>query len=125
MTGLKEAIKVHEILVEKYGGKSGIRDLGALESAINRPYATFHSEELYPTAIDKATALIESIVVNHPFIDGNKRTGYVLMRLLLMEQGFDISATEEDKYKFVISIASGGIKTEDIREWIKSHVVRQ
>ena len=122
MITVKEAIKIHKILIEEFGGTNGIRDTGALESAINRPYATFNSAELYPDPVEKATAIIESIIVKHPFVDGNKRVGYVLMRLLLLKQGYDIRASEEEKYSFVIGIASGQWKTEHIRIWLQEHV---
>ena len=76
-------------------------------------------------SIYKASALIESILINHPFIDGNKRTGYVAMRSFLISNGLDIDATQEEKYEFVINIASGKIRLEDISEWLASHIVEQ
>lgn len=92
MISIEEALQVHELMIREFGGASGIRDKGALESALARPFATFDGEDLLQSPEEKATALIESILINHPFIDGNKRTGYVLMRLLLMEAGWDIHA---------------------------------
>jgi death on curing protein len=77
MISIKEAEQIHKILIDTFGGAHGIRDLSALESALSRPFQTFDDKELYPTAIDKAAALAESILNNHPFVDGNKRTGYV------------------------------------------------
>src|SRR5215217_7755987 len=71
-----------------------IRDRGILESALNRPYATFDKNELYPHATDKAAAILESLVANHPFIDGNKRIGYVMMRLTLLENKLDLAANQ-------------------------------
>jgi len=123
MITINEVLSIHKVLVEKFGGGSGIRDMNGLLSAISRPYSTFDNVELYPEPLDKAAALIESIVKNHPFVDGNKRTGYVLMRLLLMKEGYDIKATQDEKYMFVISIASGDYKTDDIRMWIQQHLV--
>ncbi len=76
MISLKEVEGIHEILIDKFGGSTGIRDWGALESAINRPYQTFDQKELYPNSVDKAAAIFESLISNHPFIDGNKRTAY-------------------------------------------------
>lgn len=70
-----------------------------------------------------ASTLIESILNNHPFIDGNKRTGYVLMRLFLLRYGRDINASQEDKYEFVINIASGKIRFEEIVSWLEKHSV--
>ena len=86
-----------------------------------RPFQTFDNKELYPTPIDKAASLLESIVSNHPFIDGNKRTAYVLARLFLLQNRMDIKASQQDKYEFVMSIASGKMKFEEIVSWIDKH----
>lgn len=91
----------------KICGLKGIRDHGILESAINRPYHTFDGTALYLSEIEKAAAIFESIVKNHPFIDGNKRTAYILMRVMLLHGGKDISASEDEKYEFVIQSAKG------------------
>jgi death-on-curing protein len=93
-----------------------------LKSALARPFQTFDQVDLYNSPTEKAAALIESIVSNHPFVDGNKRTGYVLMRLLLMENGLDIKADQITKYDFVIRIASGEISHQQIVEWINNHI---
>jgi len=119
MIDLGDAIRIQEILIDKFGGSKGIRDIHLLESALSRPFQTFDSKDLYPHPIDKAASLIESILINHPFIDGNKRIGYVLMRLLLLDYGFDIQASEDEKYDFVISIAKGDYRFDDIVKWIK------
>ena len=114
-----EAEQVHNILIQQFGGGKGIRDLGALESALSRPFQKFDNRDLYESIIDKAAALIESIITNRPFVDGNKRTGYVLMRLFLNKNGIDISATQEEKYNFVIKIAAGKSNFNDIVYWLK------
>ncbi|MBK6265068.1 type II toxin-antitoxin system death-on-curing family toxin [Marivirga sp. S37H4] len=117
MISKKEVLKIHSILIDQFGGSHGVRDYDLLDSAINRPMATFGNEELYPTPIDKAAAILESIVKNHPFIDGNKRTGYVLARLLLLQSQLDINVSQEEKYKMVISISTGKMNFEQIRDW--------
>lgn len=119
MIFLNEVLAIHDILIERFGGARGVRDQGALESAINRPYQTFDGEELYPTSTDKAAAIFESIISNHPFIDGNKRTAYVLMRLFLKQDSLDIEATEDEKFDFVIRSAKGELKFDEIKTWIK------
>jgi death-on-curing protein len=118
MISIENAIKIQNVLIDKFGGTSGVRDKKLLESALARPYQTFDKKELYKSPIEKASALIESIITNHPFIDGNKRFGYVAMRLLLLEAGLDIKATEDKKYEFVISIAKGELKFSGICDWI-------
>lgn len=118
MIDLSEVEKIHDILIEKFGGAKGIRDKGLLESSINRPYQTFDGQELYPDPVDKAAAIFESIVTNHPFIDGNKRTAYVLMRLMLKNYSIDINIGQNEKYDFVIKAASEHMTFDQIRTWI-------
>ena len=125
MIVLQEIKDLHKTLIELFGGSIGIRDLESLKSAISRPFQTFENKDLYPSTIQKAAALIESIVSNHPFIDGNKRTGYVTMRIFLISNGFDIKATQDEKYQFVIAIASGKLKLDKINEWLEEHIIEQ
>src|SRR6185436_18694256 len=118
MISLAEVEKIHDILIEKFGGLKGIRDHGILDSAINRPYQTFDGEDLYPDPVDKAAAIFESIISNHPFVDGNKRTAYVLMMLILKENKLDLNADQNTKYDFVISAARGDLRFDRIRNWL-------
>lgn len=118
MISIEVVTNLHEILINKYGGVHGVRDYNSLESALNRPFMTFDQNELYPSPLDKAAALIESLISNHPFIDGNKRIGYVLMRYFLLENGLDIKATQSEKFDFVITIAQGQLSFEQIRSWL-------
>lgn len=118
MIDLSEVEKIHSILIERHGGSAGIRDKALLESAINRPYATFDTVELYETPLSKAAAILESILINHPFIDGNKRTGYVLARLILLENDLDFTANQSEKYEFIISISKGEMNFESILKWL-------
>jgi death on curing protein len=122
MIAFIDAINIQKILIEKFGGTTGIRDRELLESALSRPYQTFDGKELYDTSSRKAAAVIESIVTNHPFIDGNKRFGYVPMRLTLMEFGHDITASQQEKYNFVLKIAKGEMKFEGIHNWIEKNL---
>lgn len=122
MISEKEVLEIHAILIERFGGAEGVRDKELLDSALNRPYQTFDGKELCPSPIDKAAAIIESIVKNHPFADGNKRTGYVLARLLLMKDQLDIHADQEQKYQFVISISKGELSFDQIKAWLEKNV---
>ncbi len=107
MISLQEVESIHEILIEKFGGSGGIRDREILESAINRPYQTFDQNDLYPSPVDKAAAIFESLISNHPFVDGNKGTAYVVMRLVLLESNLDIYSRQNEKYEFVMRAAKG------------------
>ncbi|KYG79138.1 type II toxin-antitoxin system death-on-curing family toxin [Roseivirga echinicomitans] len=118
MISEREVLEIHSILIGRFGGSEGVRDQELLDSALNRPYQTFDGQELYPSPVDKAAAIIESIVKNHPFVDGNKRTGYVLARLLLMNEQRDIHANQKDKYQFVISTSTGELNFDQIKEWL-------
>lgn len=125
MITLKEALIIHELAIDKFGGSYGVRDMNLLESAILRPNTTFDGKDLYPNVVDKAAAIIESIVKNHPFSDGNKRTGYILMRLILLKSNFDIKATEKEKYEFVIKIAEGKLDFNEIKSWIEENLEKE
>lgn len=122
MIVLKEVEKIHDILIEKFGGAKGIRDYGALESAIMRPYQTFDGHDLYVSSVEKAAAVFESIVSNHPFIDGNKRTAYVLMRIILLQNQLDIKAGQDEKFDFVMKVARGELNFDKITKWIQEHL---
>jgi death-on-curing protein len=125
MIALSQVQDVHRILIERFGGIQGIRDEHLLASALARPFQTFDGKDLYPSVIDKAASLIESILINHPSIDGNKRTGYVLMRMFLIQNGYDIKAVEQEKYEFVINIASGKSNFNDIISWLEEFTVKK
>lgn len=123
MIDIQEVLQIHEVLLERFGGSKGVRDMELLSSAIERPFSGFGETAFYPSPIEKAGAVVESIVKNHPFVDGNKRTGYVMMRLLLMQFGKDIKATQDEKYNFVINVASGKLDFPEIVKWISERTV--
>ena len=124
MINIDDVLNIHELLINKFGGSHGVRDLNLLKSALARPFQTFDQADLYKTPPEKAAAIIESIVNNHPFIDGNKRIGWVLMRLYLLEIGLDIKSSQVDKFEFVISIASNKLAFQVIVDWIERHIVK-
>ena len=124
MISLEEVKILHQTLIENFGGAQGIRDQGALESALARPFQTFDNNELYNSVLEKAASLVESVLINHPFVDGNKRTGYTLLRLFLLQNDFDITASMDNKYEFIINIASGILPYEKILEWLELNVKR-
>lgn len=123
MIDLQEVLRIHQTLLQEFGGALGVRDEGLLLAAIARPFGGFGAAEFYQTPEAKASSLLESIIKNHPFIDGNKRTGYVLMRLLLRQFRKDISATQDEKYEFVMSVAAGQLEFTKIVAWVQAKVV--
>lgn len=122
MISIKEVEIIHNILIDLYGGSKGIRDKGLLESALARPFVTFDNKDLYVSPIQKASAILESVAINHPFIDGNKRTAYTLMRLILLENKLDIEASQEEKYNFVILVSTGQYRFDEIKNWIETNL---
>ncbi len=119
MIELADVLSIHRILIESFGGAGGVRDESLLSSALQKPFQTFDGQFVYKSILEKAAALVESILINHPFIDGNKRTGYVLLRRYLLQNNIDIKTSEQQKYEFIISIASGENRFEEILSWLK------
>ena len=105
-------------------GAPCIRDMGLLASAAARPAASFGGEDLYKTLPEKAGVLLSSLVHNHAFIDGNKRISYMAMRTMLILNGYDIRATEDEKYSFVLGVAKGKIKDKEVVSWISDRLVK-
>ena len=118
---LEDVLLLHEFSIKDFGGASGIRDIGLLESAIAPPFQTFGGEDLYPSPFDKAAAIGESLIENHPFIDGNKRTGMLAIVALLKENNIQVNADSDGLYQFTISISTSEIKFEQIVEWLKNN----
>jgi death on curing protein len=118
---LEDILQVHEFSINKFGGGTGVRDFGSLDSAIARPFQTFGGEDLYPTIYEKAAALGESLIINHPFVDGNKRTGFLAMTALIEDNNFILKSTQEEAYNFTIDISTGKIKFDEIVVWLKNN----
>ncbi|MEJ1929426.1 type II toxin-antitoxin system death-on-curing family toxin [Nostoc sp. NIES-2111] len=118
---LIEVLNLHRQIIEQSGGAIGVRDLGSLESAIAQPRMTFGGEDLYPTVIDKAVTLGFSIIMNHPFIDGNKRTGHAAMETFLILNGMEIIATVDKQEQIILMVASGNLKRDAFVEWLRQH----
>ena len=119
---LPEILHIHEAIISTSGGSRGIRDLYALESAVNQPRITFDQQELYQDIISKAATLCFSIVMNHPFIDGNKRTGHAAMETFLILNGHEIKASAEEQEKIILNMADGKVDKSEFISWLKSHI---
>jgi death on curing protein len=113
-----EVIIIHEYLIEEYGGESGIKDISALESALARPQ-TGHYKNVY----EESAALMESLAVNHPFIDGNKRISFFATDIFLRLNGFYIDCDSESAYDFFINLFdSNNFKFKYLLPWLKKHI---
>jgi death-on-curing protein len=121
MIEFQSAVRIHNRLIDEFGGSKGVRDDSLLKSALNRPFATFDGIDLYPTAIEKATAIFESLIINHPFMDGNKRIAYSLMEVVLRHGGLGLTVTEDEKYALVIKASTGEFRFDEIKEWIEAN----
>ena len=119
---LAEIVNLHLLIAKATGGASGIRDLGALESAIAQPKATFDGKDRYSSLTEKAAALCFSIVQGHPFVDGNKRTGHAAMATFLLLNGADIDATIDQQEQIILALASGRMNRQEFAEWLNQHV---
>jgi len=118
---IEEVLLLHARLIQRTGGSGGVRDLGLLDSALARPQATFGGEDLYPSLWHKAAALMHSLVKNHPFVDGNKRTALTATGLFLELNGYTLTATNEEAIDFTRQAAVGEVDVEFMAAWLESH----
>jgi death on curing protein len=119
---LGQALELHRRIIKQSGGTPGILHLGTLESALLQPRMTFGGEDLYSTLGEKAAALAFSIIRNHPFIDGNKRTGHAAMEVFLILNGYEIRASVDHTERVILAVASGVLGRDQFTGWIEAHL---
>ena len=117
-----EVLELHRTVLERWGGAGGIRDVNALESALAQPRQSFGGVDLYPNLATKASALCFSLVLNHPFVDGNKRVGHAAMEVFLLVNGHEIRAGVDEQEQLMLQLAAGHLKRDALVEWVKQHV---
>ena len=117
----EQVLFIHSRLVGETGGSHGVRDLGLLESAVARPKATFDGKELYPDLFTKAAALMNSLINNHPFVDGNKRTGVTAAGLLLRINDHKLTASPEALEACTLRVATDGMEIADLAAWMHAN----
>lgn len=122
---LAEVTELHRLVIEAFGGAHGIRDLGALESALAQPRMSFGGEDLYPTLVEKAAALGFSLVRNHPFLDGNKRVGHAAMETFLVLNGFEVAADAVEQEHLMLALAAGELDRSSFLDWLRAHARRR
>lgn len=109
-----EILEMHAVLIEKYGGSHGVRDMGALESALYRPQSGY-----YEDLVSQAAALWESMAQNHPFVDGNKRTAFAAVFTFLDMNGLQIEASSDEAIKFIYGLYDRNeFEYDKLKEWL-------
>ena len=119
---ISEVFELHDRVISSSGGSRGIRDINALESAINQPRQTFDQKDLYPDIVTKAAALCFSLVMNHPFVDGNKRVGHAAMETFLILNDYEILASVDEQESVMLSLAAGKMSRTSFLEWLNNHI---
>lgn len=122
---VEEVLELHARLIEQSGRSAGLRDSGALASAIAQPRMTFAGEDLYPTMAQKAAALGYALAQNHPFVDGNKRVAHAAMEVFLVLNGYEIEASVDAQERVFLSLAAGEVEREELADWIEAHLIER
>ena len=117
-----QLLELHRVLVQEFGGRSGLRDRNGLESATARAAMTFGGEDLYPDLPAKAAALMHSVVLNHPFVDGNTRVGVAAAELFLRINGAELDAADEELETLTMSVAAGRLEAEALAIWFRQRM---
>lgn len=117
----EQVLKFHSKLIARTGGIDGVRNLGLIQSALERHRQTFDGKDLYNSVVEKIAVTTVSLVCNHGFVDGNKRIGISMMLLLLKYNEFEIIYTQEELITLGLELASGIIRESEVIEWIENH----
>ena len=117
----EQVLFLHSRLVSETGGAHGVRDLGMLLSALGRPQTTFEDKELYPDLFTKTAALMDSLVRNHPFVDGNKRTAITAAGIFLSINRYQLKVENSEMVRFTLACAQSQLNLEEITEWFKKN----
>lgn len=112
---------IHELIIKRARTKAGIRDFTLLHSAVERPKATFQGRDLYSTIFDKAAALLQSLCLNHPFTDGNKRTAWASAHKFSWDNGYHLKSTKEEAADFMVYVDNQKPTLKEISSWLKKH----
>ena len=118
---IQQVLFINSRVVAETGGQTGLRDLALLESAVARPRGTFDGNELYSGLFEKAAALLDSLVNNHPFVDGNKRTGITAAAIFLRMNGFRLSCSQAEMENFTLQVATSHPGIAELSIWLKAH----
>lgn len=117
----EQILLLHRELIEAHSGSEGLRDEGLLDSALAAPFQTFDGQPMFTTIQQKAARLGFGIIMNHPFVDGNKRTGAHVMLTILAMNGISLAYTQKDLYEIILQVASGEVSFDELLSWILDH----
>jgi death-on-curing protein len=118
---LGEVVELHRSIVETSGGAAGVRDLGALESALAQLRSTFDGVDLYPSLAEKTAALGYSLVQNYPFLDGNKRIAHAAMETFLILNGLEVDAAIDEQEQLMLGLATSRVSRVELVAWLRGH----
>ena len=118
-----QILAMHEAIIRETGGSRGLRDRSGLEAAVARPAATFDGEDLYPSLAEKAAALMHSLAMNHPFVDGNKRVAVAAAEFFLQVNAYRLEATDEELEEITLALASSNLDKDQLTVWFKQRTV--
>ncbi|MBI2029434.1 type II toxin-antitoxin system death-on-curing family toxin [Candidatus Gottesmanbacteria bacterium] len=121
--GIEEVLAIHDRIIKETGGKPGIFSFTLLHSSVERPKATFGGLDLYPSIFEKVAALIHSLIQNHPFDDGNKRTALAATVRFLRINGYLLKHPVEETVNFTLNIQKKQFTFEKISGWLKKHSI--
>ncbi|MCC5598155.1 type II toxin-antitoxin system death-on-curing family toxin [Nostoc favosum] len=119
---ISQVLDIHQDEINSFGGTSGVRDEGLLDSALAQPQATFGGELLHLTIHEQAAAYLYHLAMNHPFIDGNKRTAFAVMDTFITLNGYSLNLSQEQAYNLVIQVVQKEISKEELSAFLKLHL---
>jgi len=114
----EQILVLHRKLIEAHGGSGGIRDEGLLDSALSAPFQTFDGKSMLPTIQQKAVRLGFGLIMNHPFVDGNKRIGAHVMLTMLAMNGIELEYTQKELYEIILKVAVNEASFEELLGWV-------
>jgi death-on-curing protein len=121
----EQVLFIHSRIIDETGGSHGVRDLGMLLSALGRPQAAYQQEDLYPDNFSKVAALMDSLVLNHPFIDGNKRTAITSVAMFLLINGYRLEVDNNELVHFSLACAQSQVSLDQIAAWFRKYSVKE
>lgn len=117
----ENAIFLHTVAIDTFGGSEGVRDLESLQAAVARPWGSSFGSDHFPTPFDKAAAIAESIIRRHPFVDGNKRTAMYSAVYLLEKLGYELQAQQKELEDFAVNVAESRFEFTEIALWFEEN----